>query len=164
MARKRGSKPGKDNEGEGGTPHGRKPVFVGWYDATADDDGRIRLPSEVKEQFENSGVKELWLGDRRGKSALIFCPPQCWPDWVEQTKSELGGNEPRDFGKEGIWPLQRLRWYSKGRIRLNRWARMCLPVTRGERVMFRGQGAWFELSKAEEVEKDEFGEKFGETR
>jgi DNA-binding transcriptional regulator/RsmH inhibitor MraZ len=164
MARKRGSKPGKDNEGEGGTPHGRKPVFVGWYDATADDDGRIRLPSEVKEQFENSGVKELWLGDRRGKSALIFCPPQCWPDWVEQTKSELGGNEPRDFGKEGIWPLQRLRWYSKGRVRLNRWARMCLPVRRGDQLVFRGQGAWFELSKAKEVEKEEFGEKSGETR
>jgi DNA-binding transcriptional regulator/RsmH inhibitor MraZ len=164
MARKRGSKPGKDNGSEGGGPHGRKPVFVGWYDAVADDDGRIRLPSGVREQFEESGVRELWLGENRGKSALVFCPPQCWPEWVEKQKRDVDGNEPQNLRKEGIWPLQRLRWYSRGRIKLNRWARMCLPIKRGDAVVLRGQGGWFELSKANELEKDEFGKHSRETR
>ena len=62
------------------------PPFLGHFDVTITEDGRLRLPKGVIQLLQAHQVRSLRLCALPWLKALVMCPTALWDAWIQEAK------------------------------------------------------------------------------
>lgn len=94
--------------------------LVGQWDITVLDDGRIKLPGDVLDVLQSSGLSShrLWPGRMPLAKVLILCPEPLWDRWREALLSQFPSLKTHPGATAYLDPFKPIRWDAHGRISL----------------------------------------------
>jgi len=127
--------------------------FLGVYETSVLDDGRIRLPIAVTQQLENAGARTVRAGILPGQKALVLFPQETWPTGIQkilQQNPVLASPEGfRSFLSLSV-PLS---WQDQGRISLPDRLLHDADLRIGQLVVIVGVGDHFEIWNSDAFEE-----------
>ncbi len=90
--------------------------FLGEFELTVMDDGRIRLPSKVRTLLDKHKIKKLRPTILPNEKAIALCPEQFWPKWIEKLFREDSSHSTFQKERRYLTPSTPLGWDKNGRI------------------------------------------------
>ena len=123
--------------------------FYGEYTALVDSEGRICLRAEVIRQLRNHNVGRLWVAKVPDEQALILCPEDNWPRWVEEQKKRFPCLNSLNGTRAFLAGRTPVKWDRKGRVSISYALRERGGMKPETRAVIVGLEAWFEVWPAD---------------
>jgi len=119
--------------------------FLGEFETTILEGGRIRLPVHVILQLKEAGVERIHFGILPHRKALVIVPQAMWSDWIMKTEKQDPLLGTTDGFRSFIFPSRPSWWGPGGRLYIPDRLLHYAGLSGGQPLVILGAGDHFEI-------------------
>jgi DNA-binding transcriptional regulator/RsmH inhibitor MraZ len=133
----------------------RQPIgpFLGEFETTLLEGGRLRLPVHVILQLKAVGVERIHFGILPHQKALVIIPQAMWSDWIIKTEKQDPLLSTTDGFRSFIFPSRPNWWGPGGRLYIPDRLLHYAGLSGGQLLVILGVGDYFEIWNSDAYEE-----------